>query len=225
MKKAYTYKMKLVPANIFAIFIFILMLIITDVVFNIIFSPLEIQITTLLMVFWFILHELLHGIGFIIGGVKRKNIKYGAAFEKGILYTMALQEVSKKGILISLQMPFMVISVLTYIIGIIFNINILVLLSIINFTGAALDIAMFLYIMKLKNITYSETGEPDEFVIISKEDLTKKKSLFFKIIEDKEYKKEDFKFKVDSRLTISKRSLISLIIFILVMVILILVSN
>ncbi len=225
MKKAYTYKMKLIPANIFAIIIFIIMLIITDVVFRIIFSPLEIQITTLLMVFWFILHELLHGIGFIIGGVKRKNIKYGAAFEKGILYTMALQEVSKKGILISLQMPFMVISVLTYIIGIIFNINILVLLSIINFTGAALDIVMFLYIMKLKNITYSETGEPDEFVIISKEDLTKKKSLFFKIIEVKDYKKEDFKFKVDSRLTISKRSLISLIIFILVMVILILISN
>lgn len=225
MKKAYTYKMKLIPANIFAIIIFIIMLIITDVVFRIIFSPLEIQITTLLMVFWFILHELLHGIGFIIGGVKRKNIKYGAAFEKGILYTMALQEVSKKGILISLQMPFMVISVLTYIIGIICNINILVLLSIINFTGAALDIVMFLYIMKLKNITYSETGEPDEFVIISKEDLTKKKSLFFKIIEVKDYKKEDFKFKVDSRLTISKRSLISLIIFILVMVILILISN
>ena len=100
----------------------------------------------ILIVFWFILHELLHGLGFYLTGVKRKNIKYGIALEKGILYTMALQEVSKKGILVSLQMPFMVIGVITYIIGVCFNLNILTFLSIANITGAALDIVMFFYI-------------------------------------------------------------------------------
>ena len=91
MKKAYVYRMKLVPANIFAIIIFIIMLIITIGFFRVYFTSMEILITTLLMVVWFILHELLHGLGFLLGGVKRKNIKYGAAFEKGIVYTLALQ--------------------------------------------------------------------------------------------------------------------------------------
>ncbi len=224
MKKAYKYKMKLIPANIFAIIIFIIMLIITIGFFNVYFTPIEILIATLLMLFWFILHELLHGLGFILGVVKRKNIKYGAAFEKGIVYTLALQEVSKKGILVSLQMPFMVIGVITYIIGVIFNLNILTLLSIINLTGAALDIVMFLYIMKLNDVIYSETGEPDEFILISKENLTNKKSMFFEIVNTKEYKKSDYKFDIGNRIEISKRSLTACIVFVLVMILLIVIS-
>ena len=224
MKKAYVYRMKLVPANIFAIIIFIIMLIITIGFFRVYFTSMEILITTLLMVVWFILHELLHGLGFLLGGVKRKNIKYGAAFEKGIVYTLALQEVNKKGILVSLQMPFMIIGVITYIIGIIFNLNILTLLSIINLIGAALDIVMFLYIMKIKDITYSETGAPDEFVLISKEDLTKRKSLFLEIIETKDYNKSDYKFDIGNRFEISKRSLTAVVVFVLVMILLIVIS-
>lgn len=225
MKKAYLYKMKLVPANIFALIIFAIMLIITNFGFGVLFTPLEIQITMLLMILWFLLHELLHGIGFIIGGVKRKNIKYGIALEKGILYTLAMQEVSKKAILISLQMPFMVIGVITYIIGLVFNINVLTLLSIINLTGAALDIMMFLYIMRIKDVVYTETGEPDEFILISKEDLTKRKSLFFKVAETREYKKEDYKFELKHRVSVSKRSITACIVFILVIILLMLVSN
>ena len=224
MKKAYVYKMRLVPANILAIIIFIVLMLVTSLVFDISYSSFEIQLTAILMIGWFVLHELLHGIGFYIGGVKRENIKYGVALEKGILYTLGLQEVTKKGILTSLQMPFTVIGLLTYVIGIIFNIPILVLLSIINFTGASMDIMMFIYIAKLKNITYSETGNPDEFVLISNEDLTKRKSIFLKVIETKKYNKEDYKFKIDNRVEISKSSMSACIVYILVMVILMLMS-
>ena len=224
MKKAYIYKMRLVPANILAIIIFIVLMLVTSLVFDIGYTSFEIQLSAILMIVWFILHELLHGLGFYLGGVKRKNIKYGVALEKGILYTLGLQEVTKKGILTSLQMPFTVIGLLTYVIGIVFNIPILVLLSIINFTGASMDIMMFIYLAKLKNITYSETGNPDEFVLISNEDLTKRKSIFLKVIETKKYNKEDYKFKIDNRVEISKSSISACIVYILVMVILMLMS-
>lgn len=224
MKKAYLFKMKLIPANLLAIAIFIIMMTITYSCFGIYFSPLELEISMILIVFWFILHELFHGLGFYLTGVKRKNIKYGIALEKGILYTMALQEVSKKGILVSLQMPFMVIGVITYIIGVCFNLNILTFLSIANITGAALDIVMFFYIATIKDIIYSETGKPDEFVLITKKDLQKQKHLFLEVKEVKEYKKQDYKFDIDKRITVSKRSLISAIVFILAFVILALIT-
>ena len=95
------------------------------------------------------LHELLHGLGYLIGGTKRENIIYGMALEKGILYAMANQELDKKNILISLQMPFVVIGVITYIIGAIISSPLLVTLSIINLMGAAMDLVMFFYILKL----------------------------------------------------------------------------
>ena len=131
------------------------------------------------------------------------------AIEKGILYCQAFQEISKKNILISLQMPFMIIGVITYVIGLVLNIDFLVLLSILNLVGASMDIMMFVYISKLpKDITYSESGEPDEFVLISNENLSKYKSMYFEITNTKKYKKSDYIFKDIKRLTISKTSYI-----------------
>lgn len=216
-KKTYVYKMRLVPANILCIFILILLAVVS-LCFKV---PIYVNgfntcILFILIILYLMLHELLHGIGYFIGGAKHKNITYGIELEKGIFYAMAYQELTKKNILISLQMPFMVIGVITYIIGVVFNIPIFVLLSIINISGAAMDLAMFIYIMRLpKNITYSESGNPDEFVLISEEDLTKKKSLFLKVVEVKDYKKSDFEFKNLKKVKVTKTSIIILIIFIL----------
>lgn len=215
-KKAYIYKMNLGPANILCLGILIVLYIFTILVFHIDISfsnnPLVLFI---LIVLYLMLHEFLHGVGYFIGGVKRRNIQYGIRLEKGIFYAMAYQELTKKNILISLQMPFMVIGVITYIIGVIFNIPILVLLSIINISGASMDLAMFFYICRLKDITYSESGEPDEFVLISNEDLTKKKNIFLKIVETKKYKKEDYEFTIDKKIDITKKSIIIILVFIL----------
>lgn len=215
-KKAYIYKMKLGPANVLCLGILALMFIVTTLVFK---TNLGLSTNTFLLfisiVLYLMLHEFLHGVGYFIGGCKSKNIQYGICLEKGIFYAMAYQELTKKNILISLQMPFTVIGVITYIIGIIFNIPVLVLLSIINISGAAMDLAMFIYISKLKNVTYSESGNPDEFVLISDEDLTKRKSLFVKVVDSKDYKKEDYVFPKKKKLVITKYSIIILIVFIL----------
>lgn len=216
-KKAYTYTMKLIQGNILCIVIFILMVVLTCF-FKAEFFPQNINtfIIFILLIGYLWFHEVLHGIGFMLGGAKRKNIKYGICLEKGIFYCMACQELSKKNILLSLLMPFTVIGVITYIVGIIFNIPVLTFLSIANISGASMDLAMFFYILKLpKNITYSETGQPDQFVLISDIDLKKKKSLFLKVIEEKGYKVEDYIYTNVKRLAITKTSIIIIVLFLL----------
>lgn len=217
-KKAYVYKMNLVPANVLSIVIFIITLFPT---FFFRVNVYENQVNTfvlfIIIILYLCLHEVLHGVGYIIGGTKRKNVKYGICLEKGILYCMAYQELTKKNILISLQMPFMVIGVITYIFGIIFNLPLLVLLSSINISGASMDLVMFYYISKLsKDTIYSESGENDEFVLISSEDLTKRKSMFLKIVNVKDYKVEDYIFDKKPKFEITKKSIIIIIFFLLI---------
>lgn len=215
-KKTYVYKMNLLTANILCILILILAGVVA-IYFKInIFQFDNWFIVFLLMILYLMFHELLHGIGYFLGGTKRKYITYGIELEKGIFYAMAYSKLTKKNILISLQMPFMVIGVITYVIGIIFNIPLLVFLSIVNLSGASMDLAMFIYFLRLpKDFTYSESGNPDEFVIISSEDLTKYKSIFLKQVEVKDYKEKDFEFKNLKKIKVTKTSIILLILFIL----------
>jgi hypothetical protein len=212
-EKSYVYKFNLIPANILSIIILIILGFITLVLINVLNTP-----TRGINIFFFVIvmiylcvHELLHGLGYVLGGAKIKNIYYGVALEKGIICCLCRQEISKKNILISLQMPFVVIGIITYIIGFIIADNNLILLSICNLVGASMDLVMFFYILRIKNVRYSETDANDEFVLISKEDLTKRKSIFFNIKEVKDYKKEDYKFKKKKRVEVTKSSIIILI--------------
>ena len=216
-KKTYVYKMNLVTANVLCILILILFTVIA-VYFKInVFQMNNWFLVFLLMVLYLMLHELLHGLGYFIGGTKREYITYGIELEKGIFYAMAYSKLTKKNILISLVMPFIFIGVITYIIGIIFNIPLLVFLSIVNISGAAMDLAMFFYFLRLpKDFTYSESGNPDEFVIISSDDLSKKKSIFLNLKEVKKYNEKDFKFKDIKKIKITKTSIIMLIVFLLI---------
>ena len=215
-KKAYVYKMNLVPANVLGVVIFIVLLVFSYLIKADMLIDMNLGVLFLIMLLYLAFHEFLHGVGYLLGGTKRKNISYGIALEKGILYCMAYQELTKKNILISLQMPFMVIGVITYLIGYFFHIPVLVWLSIVNLIGASMDLMMFIYIMRIKDVIYSESGEPDEFVLISSEDLTKKKSIYFKIVDTKEYKKSDYQFKDVKKISISKTSYIVLGILIVV---------
>lgn len=210
-KKAYIFKMNMVSANIFSTVVFAVAAALTIHLIGYVGLFGKPFILTLILLY-FALHELLHGIGYFLGGTKLKNISYGIALERGIFYCMGYQEITKKNILISLQMPFMVIGVITYIIGIIFKLPVLTWLSVFNIMGASMDMAMFAYISRIKNLHYSESGEPDEFVLISDEDLEKKKSVFFKIKEVKDYKKEDYEFRNIKRFRCSKSSWITLLV-------------
>lgn len=218
MKKAYVYKMNLVPANLLGLVVFILLLVLTSAL-NIdllsVFNDLPFILTLALLILYMLLHELLHGIGYRITGSKSNKIKYGVELEKGILYTLVLEEVPKKNILVSLQMPFVIIGIITYILGYILNIPLLLLLSIFNLMGASMDLVMFIYISRIKDVHYAETKASNEFILISKEDLTKKKSLFFRITEVKNYKKDDYIIKLDNKITITKASIIFTIIYLI----------
>lgn len=214
-KKAYVYKMDLVAANVLGTVIFILLMVFSFFINANMLLDMNLGVMLIVMILYLALHEFLHGVGYLLGGTKKENISFGIALEKGILYCMAYQEITKKNILISLQMPFVVIGVITYIIGYFFNISLLIWLSIINLIGASMDLMMFLYIWRLpKDTVYSESGNPDEFVLISSEDLTKKKSLYFKIVDTKDYKKSDYQFKDIKKISISKTSYIVLAVLI-----------
>ena len=216
-KKSYVYKMNLVSANVLCILVFILFAAIAVLLKINIFQFDNWFLMFVLIILYLMLHEFLHGVGYFLGGTKRKYITYGIELEKGIFYAMAYSKLTKKNILISLQMPFMVIGVITFIIGVIFNIKELVFLSIVNLSGAAMDLAMFIYFLRLpKDFTYSESGNPDEFVIISSEDLSKKKSIFLKLKEVKDYKEKDFEFTNLTKIKITKLSIILLIVFLII---------
>ena len=216
-EKSYIYKFKLLPANILSMIILVILGFITIILMNKVGGSRSYEINFFFFLYVMIylgVHELLHGLGYVLGGGKIKNIYYGVALEKGLLCCLCRQEISKKNILISLQMPFMVIGVITYIVGFIIMDHVLILLSICNLVGASMDLVMFLYIARIKKVRYSETDANDEFVLISNEDLTKRKSMFFEIKEVKDYKKEDFIFGKKKRVDITKASWIILVVLV-----------
>ncbi len=218
-KKAYVYQMNLVPANIFSLFILVLVAVPTFFLHGFDGLQLDWMILFFLTILWLMFHEFWHGVGYYLGGTKLKNIAYGICLDKGIFYCMSYQEVSKKNIQISLLFPFFVIGVFTYIIGMIFHFPVLVILSVFNIMGASMDLAMFFFFLRLpKDMIYSESGQGDQFVVISNQDLTKKKSIFVRIIEEKEYRKEDYIFPNVKRFTITKFSIIFFVIYFLLIV-------
>jgi len=101
------------------------------------------------MFIWLIIHELLHGLGFILfNEVNPKNITLGMFLEKGVFYCMCKQKISKKVILTSLLFPLTIIGIITLIIGMIINNYELVCLSILNIVSAIGDIMMTIYFLK-----------------------------------------------------------------------------
>lgn len=141
-------------------------------------------IETCILVFpWLMSHELLHGFSYMIHGAKLKNITYGICLEKSILYCLCKQNISKKNILWSLFFPIFWIGIVTYILGIFFGNVTLILLSILNISGCAADLVMFFFLLKLKNIEFSEFDNPFAFAIYTEEDISNKKTFGLRFVE------------------------------------------
>ena len=215
-KKYYTYKMNLTCLNITSILIFVVMFVLTllinrDLMIESLFID-NCFIFILLFLMYTILHELLHSFSYVIHGAKYKNITYGCAFEKGILYCLCKQNISRKNILKSLMYPFIFIGVLTYIISLIFYSKTLLLLSIFNIAGCAGDLIMFAFISKLdKKIEFSELDDEISFAIYSDKDISKNKSFGLVYLGKKDKIPREDKKKVK----ISKLSIPILILFII----------
>lgn len=215
--KYYRYEFNLVLLNIVAVILFVFMIFITYFItgsINFIDSLRMIDIVYLIL--WMMLHELLHGVGFLTcGEAKIKDIYLGAAIEKGIFYCMCKKEISKKNILIALMFPFVFIGVVTYILGIAFSIKILILLSVFNISGAAGDLMMFLDIVRMPNNTkYIDLDSITGYTLLSKNDLKEVRTYSSYIVESGKYtnkiKPKDF-----TRIKISKISKIFIVIILL----------
>ena len=209
-KKYYLFEMKGVFLQVLSIVILVIMGLLTFLIYKPInVSDIDFIIIFLLMIPYLVVHEILHSISYVLNGAKFKNVTYGVHLEKGVLCCLCKQNISKRNILISLITPFVVIGVITYIIGLITSNFVLIILSVINIAGCSGDLVMFYDFLKLKNFEYSEYDNPMAFGIYMEDDLSKKKMLGLKYIETK----DKLEIKNLKKVTISKFSIIVLIMY------------
>lgn len=212
-KEYYVFELDLKVLNIFSLILLIagvpLCLLIKD------FSLLNVNMLVffLLYIVWIIIHELFHALSYIIYGANKKKITFGAYLEKGVLYCLCKQNVTRKNILNSVLFPLFYLSIVTGIIAVLIQSPILLLLSIANLSGCAGDIMTFIYIVRLnKDIEFSEFDNPTRFAIYADYDVTKTKHFGLKFIEKTPLlKKENL-----NRVTISKGSVIFAIILLVI---------
>lgn len=201
-KKYYLFKFDFLLVNVLSIVLFIFMYLISYFLFdyNILNSLLFDKTNWFLILFYYLLytfiHELLHSIAYVLGGAKFKNITFGIMLEKGILYCLCKQNISRRNILVSTMFPLFFIGIVTYVIGIIYDLDMLTILSIFNISGCSGDIVMFIFISKLKNIEFSELDDPVCFAIYSSKDVSKIKHFGLKYIEKVDKIKRDDKRKI-----------------------------
>ena len=215
-KKYYIFELDIVTLNILSIVLlvgtgFLGFLLVGKEMFKALLS----SYLLIALVGYLVLHEILHSIGYVVNGAKFKNICYGAAFEKGVLFCSCRQKISKRNILWSLIYPLLFIGIITFIVGVIINNGMLVLLSVFNITGAIGDIIMFLSFLQIKEFEYKEFSDPTGFALYSSEDLSKRKFIGIKFKEIK----DELNAKVDKKVEISKLSAIIFIILIIVTII------
>ncbi len=183
------------------------------------FSNLYIELVIMLLIF--IIHEILHGLGFrFFGKAKTGNIVYGAKLESGIFYCACKEEINKKGIIFSLLAPLIFLTLVPIIIGLIFNLYTLILIAVINLLGASFDILATVDILRLpKNIKYKDLDDTLGFIIISNNDLNKHKYLGLKIIDQGNYDSSKIKATKYDKITISKPSMMIFITIIILLII------
>lgn len=213
--KYYKYKIKLGVGNIFASIILILLLILLYFTFDNYYFTLTYN-KVLIMIGYFILHELLHYIGYLINkNVKNKDLCLGMCLEKGVMYCRCTNEISRTAVMVSLLTPFTVTGIISLIISYIFDMPFLAFLSVSNIAGSYFDILMFIQMLKMpKDIKFAEYDECDAYYIISNKDLTNIKTNGISLVETDKYNKIKLKSKDNKKIEISIFSIIILIILV-----------
>ena len=215
-KKYYIFELNVSKLNIVCILLFVIISLLTGIIYrgNLLQELYEVNLVVLLLAYvaTTLLHEILHGLSYKLYGGMFRKIVFGAYLEKGVLYCLCKQNITRKNILNSLMVPLFYLGIIPYIISIIFNLPFLLLLSIVNIVGAAGDIMMFIYISKLnKNIEFSEFDNPIRFALEADYDVSKIKHYGLDFIEtSKSLERKDLK-----KVTISKGSYIALAVIII----------
>lgn len=227
-KEYYIFKINLKILNIVANLLFIFLFVILLIFFpNMIISFFEYSesldfclLFLPIMMIYFCLHEIFHAIGYILYGAKLNKLTFGMELEKGVFYCFCKQDITRRNILHSVLFPFFYLGVVTLIIGLIFNLPLLAILSILNISGATADIMYFIFLIKLpKDIKFSELDDGTAFAIFTDIDVSCVKHIGLDFIEKKEtIERNDFK-----KIKISKLSYVVLIITIILCIVGILV--
>lgn len=212
-RKYYIFELDLKKLTIISVILFIVSLPLCLLLKDFSLYNVDMILFFILYILWTILHELLHGLSYIIHGGNKKKITYGAYLEKGILYCLCKQNITRKNILNSVMFPLFYLSIVSGVIALIISSPILLMLSIANLAGCAGDIIMFIYIVKLnKDIEFSEFDDPTRFAIYADYDVSKRKHFGLNFIETTALlKKEDM-----TKLTISKGTIILSIIMLII---------
>lgn len=199
MRKYYKYELNMVVMNILSVVLFIVPIILIASSGYIIELEVINGLWFIGMLLYLMVHELFHGIGYSLFATDIKNIKYGIALEKGVLYAMCQERINKVGILVSLLFPLIFLTIIPLPIALYYHIDWLLMYAIINLGGAVGDIMMSLLIITAPNdIEYIDYNNDIGAYLISKHDLTKHKMIGFKVTETGEAskKKVDKSFKV-----------------------------
>lgn len=213
----------MISLNIACFIIMISLFILTSFIMPLSFTnSYDVLIFIILLYLYLLLHELIHGIGFRL---ESKNIKFGISLEKGVLYTLCQDEISKKCALISMLLPTIILSFIAYPLGIIINNSWLCYLAVFNLSGAVGDLAMTFLILKLPNdITYIDYDNSIGCTFLSTRDLSKYKSpgvtyVSSGIHSDKLINKSLKKF------YISKKSIIIILVYTLVLILIFVLAH
>lgn len=184
MKKYYKYEIKMLLMNILSMVLFILPFVILGLCRYNIRIEYNFSFFIIGIIIYYILHELLHGIGYSFFAKNKKNIKYGIMLEKGVLYAACQEKLSKKGILISLLLPTLILSVIAFPISLFFKLNWLLIFSIMNLSGATADILMMILILRAPNdIEYIDYNNDVGAYLVSEYDMSNLSSIGFKLTE------------------------------------------
>lgn len=219
----YTYQLDMKVLNILAILLFIVMIVVVYLVgysFSGITDYNSLVLFILLFV-WLMIHEVFHGIGFaLFKEVKKRNIVFGMALEKGVFYCMCKQKISKKVIFTSLLFPVTIIGIITMILGIVIDNGMLVYLSMFNIVGSIGDIVMSIYFSKCpSDVSYLDLDDCTGFTVLSKNDLSSISVPGIKLVDSGIYDSKKMVARDKRRLVISKMSWVVLIImFILILI-------
>ena len=216
-KKYYLYTMNMNILNVVSIVLVIVSILIVFLImkltnYNININNKEFAIFYLLMIPYFIFHEVLHSIGYVVNGANFKNITYGVHLEKGVLCCLVKENVSKKNILWSLIYPFLFIGVITLIIGFLIHNTGLIFLSVMNISGCSGDLLMFYSFSKLKNFEYSEYDDPTSFALYGDKSLENLHMYGLKYVGVVDKLDRTITKKVD----VSKQSILIIIIFLII---------
>lgn len=207
--------MKMGVLNVVSLLLFFLMIVLTFFLYQkriLTNWDYPVGLLFILMIPYLVLHEVLHSIAYVLLGADYKNITYGAHLEKGVLCCLCKQNITKTNILISLLTPFFFLGVVTYFLGVVLDSPILIALSIVNISGCAGDIIMFLDFLFLKKFQYSEFDNPTAFALQGSEDFSKKKLFGLQYVESC----KSLKIKDLQKVSISKTSVICFLIILLI---------